>query len=105
MLRRPCHLSILPAVLLVAACTGGIDGAYEPPNGEGFFERLTFHGGGRADITFLGATKEVTWKRSGQRLTLSNAGETQVFTIDAAGCLDGGGLLGRYCPAGEQARR
>jgi hypothetical protein len=90
--------------LVLGACGGGgMSGVYEPPNGEGFFDRLTFHGGGTVDITFMGATKEATWKREGDRLTITNDGETQVFAIDDQGCADGGGLLGRYCK-GESAR-
>jgi hypothetical protein len=26
-----------------------------------------------------------------------NAGETQMFTLDERGCLDGGGSIGKYC--------
>jgi hypothetical protein len=53
------------------------------------------------EITFMGQVREIGYETDGKTLKIinPNAGETQVFTIDSAGCFDGGGLIGTYCKA------
>jgi hypothetical protein len=81
--------------LALAAC-GGLSGTYSG-KGTGFLESLTFHSGGKVDATFMGMTKEGTFKKDGKRVTITVNGDTQVLTLADNGCLEGGGILGTYC--------
>lgn len=47
-------------------------------------------------------TKEATYEVDGKKVKVTTGGDTQIFTIDDTGCLDGGQLLGRYCREGEE---
>jgi hypothetical protein len=79
-----------------------LSGTYAATGGGGFFEKLTFTSGKTVEITFMGQTRELTYQVDGKKLKIisPNAAETQIFTIDNAGCFDGGGLLGKYCKVG-----
>jgi hypothetical protein len=48
----------------------------------------------------MSMTKEATYEVDGDRVKVTHGGDTQVFTIDGKGCLDGGRLLGVYCRDG-----
>ena len=88
--------------LSLAACGGGgLSGTYTPKGGNGFFEKMTFTSGDKVEITFMGQVREIGYETDGKTLKIinPNAGETQVFTLDSAGCFDGGGLIGTYCKA------
>lgn len=95
MRKSPGMTWLLPVFML--ACGGGVNGVYEPENGEGFFEKLDFRGSGKVDITFIGSIREADFEVDGDRVRITTGGETQIFTRLDDGCLDGGGLLGRYC--------
>lgn len=99
--RWPDARPLLCAAVLASGCGGGLRGTYVPPDGEGFLDQITFRSGGKADITFMGTTREATWAVDGRRLTITSGGDTQVFTIDDDGCVDGGRLIGRYCREGR----
>jgi hypothetical protein len=97
---RPSLLALVP--LLLAACGGGgLSGIYTATGGGGFFEKLNFTSGTKVEITFMGQTRELTYRVDGRTLKIqSPSAETQIFTIDNAGCFDGGNLLGKYCRMG-----
>jgi hypothetical protein len=103
--RHPFLLTI--ATLTLVACGGGgLSGEYTPPDGGGgFFEKLAFTSGKKVQITFMGQTRELTYQVDGKTLKIisPNASETQIFTMDNAGCIDGGGMIGRYCRSGGAA--
>jgi hypothetical protein len=42
-------------------------------------------------------TGEGTYEIEGEKVKVTNNGETQLLTIDADGCLDGGRRIGKYC--------
>jgi hypothetical protein len=42
-------------------------------------------------------TGEGTYEIEGEQVKVTNNGETQLLTIDADGCLDGGRRIGKYC--------
>jgi hypothetical protein len=94
--------SLATLTLALAAC-GGLSGTYSG-KGTGFLDDLTFHSGGKVDATFMGMTKEGTYKRDGKRVTITVNGDTQVLTLADNGCLEGGGLLGTYCKGGSEAK-
>ena len=91
----------MPALGLLA-CGGGLSGTYTG-DGNSFFESLAFRSDGKVDITWMGTTREGTYEVDGERVAISSGGDTQVFTIDSQGCVDGGGLIGRYCKGGSSS--
>lgn len=79
-----------------AACGGGIEGIYSGKD-TGFLDRLAFKSGGKVELTFMGMTKEGTYELEGDKVKITNGGETHIFTRLEDGCIDGGGILGKYC--------
>jgi hypothetical protein len=82
----------------LAGCDGGskLDGTYVgAPHAH--FEKLTFKSEGKVELTFMGSTSEATYVVEGDKVKISAAGQTQIFTVDKQGCLDGGGIVGKYC--------
>ncbi|HSD73632.1 MAG TPA: hypothetical protein VLB75_02615 [Steroidobacteraceae bacterium] len=96
---------------LLGACGGGgLEGTYsgeDAATGErtGFLDSITFKSGNRLEATFLGQTKQGTYSVEGKQVTLKVADDDtpEVLTILDDGCLEGRGILGRYCRAGHQA--
>jgi hypothetical protein len=96
--RQSDRLITIVLVLTVAlvGCGKKLSGTYTPSD-NGIFEKLTFTSGNKVEITVFGSTSEVSYEVDGNKLKITNAGQTQVFTIDDKGCLDGGGMIGKYC--------
>ena len=82
--------------LFITSCGGGLSGIYSG-NGGAFFDKLNFTSGSKVEIYFMGASKEGSYEKSGNKVKITIAGENQLFTIDDKGCLDGGGQIGKYC--------
>jgi hypothetical protein len=61
---------------------------------------LSFRPGGKVRVTFMGMTKVGTFELDGKEVLITVGNETNVFTLDAQGCVVGGGLLGKYCKGG-----
>lgn len=93
------------------ACGGGLEGVYEPESRPGAqaslqpFERLEFRSGSRVELTIMGSIIEGSFEVEGDRVRIIIAGNTQIFRREEGGCLEGGDLMGRYCPAGRDAER
>jgi hypothetical protein len=85
---------------LLIGCGSGIRGTYSGKD-TGFLDEMAFKSGGKVDLTFMGMTKEGSYEVEGKTVKITNAGETTVLTIDDQGCLDGGGMIGRYCKGAE----
>jgi hypothetical protein len=86
----------------LAASGARLEGDYQG-NGNSFFEKLSFRSGGKVRVTFAGMTKVGTFELDGNEVLITIGNETNVFTIDAQGCVVGGGLLGKYCKGGSAA--
>lgn len=84
------------SALLLAACGNSLSGKYEGGD-HGFLDSLNFTSGDKVELTFMGMTKEGTYSRDGKKVKITNGNDTQILTIDDNGCLDGGGMLGKYC--------
>ena len=99
-------LSLLP---LLGACGGGLEGTYSgtAANGErtGFLDSITFKSGNRLEASFLGQTKQGTYTVDGKQITLKVADDDtpEVLTLMDDGCLEGSGILGRYCREGQKS--
>lgn len=87
---------LLPSVLLLSACGQQVSGLYTGQEGS-FLESMNFKSGGKVELTFMGGTGEGTYEIEGNKVKVTNNGETQLLTIDADGCLDGGRRIGKYC--------
>jgi hypothetical protein len=83
-----------------AAWAAKLEGDYLG-TGNSFFEKLTFKPGGKARVTFMGMTKQGTYELDGNEVLITVGNETNVFNLDAQGCVVGGGMLGKYCKGGE----
>ena len=99
--------AITPFVLLLSlsGCGGGgLEGTYTGENagsGErtGFLDSLTFKPGNKVDATFMGQTRPGSYVVDGKQVTITigNDSSPEVLTIASDGCLEHGGLMGRYC--------
>jgi|SRR5882672_1340548 len=91
-------------LLAVTGCGGQLEGRYsgeDAATGEriGFLDSLTFKSGGKLEASFLGQTKTGTYIVDGDQVTVAVAGDDtpEVLVLGANGCLEGRGILGRYC--------
>ncbi|MGJ5819375.1 hypothetical protein [Paludibaculum fermentans] len=99
--RKPfLMVPVAAAGLMLGGCGARVSGVYKP-DGAGFLDGMNFKPDGKVDLTFMTMTKEGTFAVDGKRVKVTNGGDTQVFTLDDRGCLDGGQLLGRYCKDGK----
>ena len=86
----------LGILILLNSCGKGLEGTYTGQR-NAFFDQLTFTSGSTVELMFMGATKEAHYNVKNKKVRINSADETQVFTINEDGCLEGGGYLGTYC--------
>jgi hypothetical protein len=93
-------LAALAAVILVA-CSHSLSGTYLPKGGgigNGIaLQKLEFLNSTEVNLTMLEQTIRANYKVEGKQVLLIISGQQQVFTIDDDGCLDGGGMFGKFC--------
>ena len=89
-------IAIIFSLLLFSCLGSGLKGTYVVQN-NAFFEKLTFKSGHKVDIVFMGTTSEIEYELDGNKVKITNAGQNQILTITDDGCLDGGGIVGKYC--------
>jgi len=58
---------------------------------------MTFTSGNKVERTNPAGTTEVSYEIEGDKVKIASAGQTLVFTIDDKGCLDSGGIMGKFC--------
>lgn len=99
---RPALRILALAIALLGAsmlggCSRQLSGTYKPTD-ETFalIEKIVFTSGDKVEITGMGMTKEGTYEIDGDRVKITISGETNIFTI-AGDCIDGGGMLGKFC--------
>jgi hypothetical protein len=93
------NLFVLGLLLLLSGCGQGLSGTYVQRAQGGIFDKLTFNSDGKVDLTMMGNTVVASYTVSGSRVEISANGQTQLLTIDAQGCLDGGLVMGKFCKA------
>ena len=84
--------------MLLAGCGPSVSGTYSGGD-SGFFESLTFKGDGKVEVIFLGVTSEGSYEIEDERIRVSVNGQTVIMSVADDGCIEGGGMLGRYCKA------
>jgi hypothetical protein len=87
---------VLTSLVVLVGCGSGIEGTYSG-RGNGFLQQMVFKRDGKVELTFMGMTREGTFEVEGKRVKVTNGGTTEILTIGDDGCLEGGGILGRYC--------
>ena len=103
--RSIAALVVVAAIVAPPLARGAtLEGDYTG-TGNSFFEKLSFRSGGKVRITFAGMTKVGTYEIDGKEVLITAGNETNVFTIDAQGCVVGGGFLGKYCKGGDKAAK
>ncbi len=95
--------AVLVCLALVACGQSGLSGTYVPKGGgmgNGLvMQKLEFGSGDAVTITMMEQTLRGTYKLDGKQVILILNGQQQVFALDGDGCLDGGGLYGKFCKA------
>ncbi len=82
--------------LFALACGPSIEGVYSGED-TGFLQKIEFRGDNKVELTFMGMTREGTYEIEDDRVKINNGGEISILKIADDGCLEGGGILGRYC--------
>ena len=67
------------------------------PKGQGVIDKLDFNSDGTVTTTAMGTAVQGPYTDNGQQVMITIGGQTQPFTIDGDGCLDGGADIGKYC--------
>jgi hypothetical protein len=67
------------------------------PKGQGLMDKLEFNSDGTVTTTAMGSTAQGPYTVNGQQVMITIGGQTEPFTIDGDGCLDGGTDIGKYC--------
>lgn len=92
----PCiSAATLAATLgVLGGCSDSLSGTYGK-KGEVNFE---FHADGKVDLDVIGPVQEANYVVEDGKVKISNTRiGTMVMKIDAAGCLDGGAMMGTLC--------
>jgi PBP1b-binding outer membrane lipoprotein LpoB len=91
---------LIAATVFLAGCGSRLSGTYKVDSNGGIpFEKITFTSGSKVELTtaMTEATTEATYVVEGDKVKISAAGMTQIFTIDKNGCLNGGEMIGKFC--------
>jgi len=67
-------------------------------NGGAPFKSLNFTSGSKVELTtaMSGSTTEASYVVEGDKLKISAAGQTQIFTIAKDGSINGGEIIGKF---------
>ncbi|HYM32514.1 MAG TPA: hypothetical protein VEU47_14510 [Candidatus Cybelea sp.] len=100
---KPITLVAVACIALAGCGDSSLSGTYVPKGGglgNGLvMEKLVFGKGDTVTVTMMEQTFRANYKIDGKEFLLILNGAQMVFNIDGAGCLDGGGLYGKYCKA------
>jgi hypothetical protein len=81
-------------------CSGGLKGTYTPDGrsfGGALIGNMTFNSADKVEVTAMGMTHEGSYVLDGKKVKITVAGDTTIMTIDDQGCLDAGGMIGKFC--------
>jgi hypothetical protein len=97
-MRRTITALLAFAAFVAFAAFGqdNLSGTYLP-KGQGVMDKLEFVSGDTVNVTAMGSTTPTPYSVNGQQVVITVGGQSQPFTIDSNGCLDGGADIGVYC--------
>ena len=83
---------VLAGMLGACGGAGGLAGEYGQSEAGQWFTILDFTGGDKVTLTMIGSEDRHsgTFRRDGDNVIVTAAGETRTLKIDGNGCLDGG---------------
>lgn len=88
---------LVAAGVALSACGEGVSGTYVGGD-DAFLDKLDFKSDEVVEISAMGATTQGTYKVEDDKVVITVGGEApQVFEIGDGGCLDAGGIIGKYC--------
>jgi hypothetical protein len=97
-------IATLVCILILAAgfltgCGSKLSGIYNADAKRlSVYSKLDFTSGSKVELTAeMGGTFEGTYVVEGDKVKITFGGQTQVWTIDKNGCLDGGEMGGLCC--------
>jgi hypothetical protein len=91
--------SLIAAAFLVTGCgqkVSGVNGIYKPVNDTSIIRALDFTPDGKVVTSAVIGNESDTYVVDGNQVKISEGGNTEVFTIDPDGSLDGGTDLGKF---------
>jgi hypothetical protein len=88
---------LIMATAFLAGCGSKLSGTYKVDTSGGMpFEKMEFSGS-KVELTDAnGGMTEATYAVDGDKVKISVAGMTQIWTMDKDGALNGGGVIGRF---------
>lgn len=96
MKRWPLLAAALP---WMASCGGSIEGVYSGA-GTGFLDQIEILDDERVEVKFMGTIREGTYEIRNDTIRINVRGDVSELRIGDDGCLEGEGILGRYCKTG-----
>ena len=91
--------ALILTTVLLAGCGSKLSGTYKvDANGGMPFEKMNFTSGSKVELTaaITGGMAEADYVVEGDKLKVSAAGMTQVWTIEKDGSLNGGEMIGKF---------
>ena len=91
---------LIMVTVFLASCGNKLSGTYNvDANGGMPFKKMNFTSDTKVELTvaITEATAEADYVVEGDKVKITAAGQTQIFTIDKNGCLDGGAMIGKFC--------
>jgi hypothetical protein len=92
---------IVLACMALVACSHSLSGTYLPKGGglgNGIaLQKMEFLSGDSVNLTMLEQTIRANYKVDGKQVLIIVNGQQEVFNLDDDGCLDGGGMFGKFC--------
>jgi len=87
---------LIAAAFFVTGCGHKVSGIYKPVNDMSVIRALNFTSDGKVETSSTLGTETDTYVVEGNQIKITEGKDTQVFTIDKDGSLDGGTDIGRF---------
>ncbi|MEQ8486627.1 MAG: hypothetical protein RIB46_19870 [Pseudomonadales bacterium] len=97
------RFNVAMVVLLgLAGCGSSIEGVYSG-EGTGFLDQIEIIDDEKVEVKFMGTIRQGTYELKNDVVRMNIRGDISELRIYGSGCLEGEGILGRYCKTGAKA--